>query len=439
MADNYNIWNLYGLQDNPFNTDPLTPYGTELPIDKTFLGRQEEREKLKRIIHSNKTIRIQIYGDIGVGKTSFVNYIKHELRGNYFTPLAELSIQYNWTPEEFMFNTISLLYTTIDRTETIRNKIDGTMLQKWSIIFGTNRGQSESVSGSIGASLGNIGGNLGGGVDRSQSYGVPQLNSTTLKILLQDVLDELLRIGYRGAIIHYNNLELVQDKGEKQLKRIMNGIRGFMQVRGAHFIFVSDRTLYELFQKLQRVEDIFKVSMMLKPFGIEEIKAIIEKRIELLSMPGVKAIRPFDEEALKLLYKVYNGNLRGILRGLECAIIETVQSRPIMINSAIMKTKLFKFAKNKFLSGFTKEDGVTIKILMRILEKRETTNKQIAEHFKMQPQNVSTALTQLRGAGAIRLSREEGRSRYYIPTQEALWLLLEPVPNIEGQILLDFK
>ncbi len=427
MIEKYSIWNMYGLKDNPFNTDPLTAYATELPIKQSFFGRAAEVEKIKKLVYSNKSSRILVYGDVGVGKTTLVNYVKYAL-SDYFTPLAELSIQYTWTPEEFMYNTISTIYTTIDRTETIKEKINDKLIQKWSVIFDINRGQS------YGGGL-NIGG-LGGSIESSRTYGVPQFNSTNLKVFLQEMLDELVRIGYKGTILHFNNLELIQDKGENQLKRIMNGIRDFLQVRNAHFIFVSDEKLYEIFQQTPRVEDIFKVPIMLKPFDFNETKEVIDKRLDLLKIPQVNPIKPFDDDALKILFELYSGNLRGTLRSLDCAINEAAQSRPIVITAPILKTTLFKFSKNRFLSRFPKEDSNTIKILKRILEKRETTNKLLAEHLKMLPQNVSASLTKLRETGTIRLSREEGRSRYYVPSQEALWLLLEPAPEWEGQTQL---
>ncbi|MBI4044551.1 MAG: helix-turn-helix transcriptional regulator, partial [Candidatus Diapherotrites archaeon] len=150
----------------------------------------------------------------------------------------------------------------------------------------------------------------------------------------------------------------------------------------------------------------------------------------------INPIQPFQDETLTILFKLYSGNLRGILRSLECAVLEIVTSQPRTITPNMLKFSLFKFAQNRFLSKFTRENTNALKILKRILEKKETTNKLLSEHFKMKPQNVSSALTTLREVGAIRLSREEGRSKYYVPSQEALWLLLEPSPNWEGQTFL---
>lgn len=415
-----NTWNMYGLKDNPFTTDPLTQYGEELPISKSFVGREKEREKIKRIIHSNKSSRLLVYGDIGVGKTSLVNYVKFEAAkdSQYLTLLSELGIQYDWTPEDFMAATVRHVYATINQTEGIRKRFNGSLLNKLAVIFGGDRGYNAELGASIHG--------MGGSIKYGKSFTAPRLDGNSLKLLFQEILSELMKIGYKGTIIHYNNLELVQDKGENQLKRIMNGVRDFLQVKGAHFVFVSDKTLYEMFQQLRRVEDIFQVPIIVEPFELKEIENIIGTRFALLKIEGVNPVEPFDAESLKILFGLYQGNLRGILRSLDATITDVVTSRPVRLNSDILRRTLFKIARNRYISKFSKKDGNAIKILRRILEKRETTNKAISEHFKMKPQNVSSALTELREVGAIKLSREEGRSRYYVPSQEALWLLLEP-------------
>lgn len=141
MSENYNIWNLYGLKGNPFSTDPLSMYAGELPIEQSFLGRTEEVGKLKKIIYSNKTSRILVYGDIGIGKTSFVNYVKYEaVKDGYFTPLGELSLEYNWSPEDFMFNTISMVWSVIERNRELKARVDAELTRKLNVIFGIDRG-----------------------------------------------------------------------------------------------------------------------------------------------------------------------------------------------------------------------------------------------------------------------------------------------------------
>lgn len=426
MAEEYNIWEMYGLTTNPFNPDPLLVSGGDFPIKDSFFGRQKEFEMVKKIIHSNKTSRILVYGDIGIGKTTFVNFVRFTaIDDKYFTPFGELSIQYNWTAEDFMFYTIDSIYRAVKMLPVVDAKFDKKLGEKLDILFGFKRGHSRQVGGSL-AGFG-ISSGMG------ESYSPPRLNASTLKEILQEIVNELIRTGYKGVIVHYNNLELVQDKDENQLKKIMNGIRDFLQVIGVHFIFVSDRHLYEMFQQIPRVEDIFKIPILLKSFNFEEINSIIALRIKIATKQKTIPIVLFDTESLKILFKLYNGNLRGILRSLDCAVSEVVKSRPMKIYPPLLKSALYELAKNRFLKDLVGNDK---KILLRILEKGETTNKLLSENFKIMPQNVSTSLTKLRDIGAIRLSRAEGRSRYYVPSQEAIWLLLEPKPDIEGQTQL---
>ncbi|MDO8634564.1 MAG: hypothetical protein Q7K34_04705, partial [archaeon] len=178
------------------------------------------------------------------------------------------------------------------------------------------------------------------------------------------------------------------------------------------------------------------VPVLLNPFNFEEIKKIINLRIKFLTIKEeniVTPIIPYEEETLKILFKLYSGNLRGILRSLDCSISQTIKARPLKIDPQLLKLSLYKFAQNRFLAELNPTE---IKVLNRILEKKETTNKLLSEYFKMKPQNISSALVKLRNVGAIRLSKIEGRSKYHVPSQEALWLLLVPSPNLEGQIKL---
>ena len=426
MVDTYNIWEMYGFKSNPFNPDPLLVNGGELPIEQSFFGRDKELEQLLKAIKSNKTSRNLIYGEIGIGKTTFANYVRYKLMNDgYFTTLGEIAIQYNWTPDDFMFNTIDAIYTSISRVKDLRKKFDSELIKKLDIIFGMQRGETTGGGVSIiGSGLNAQKGNL---------YGAPRLNANSLKLLMQDILDDFNKAGFKGIIIHYNNLELMQDKNEGNLQKILNGVRDFLQVRGAHFLFVGEKKVFELFQQIKRFEDIFQVPILLTPFEISDIKQIIEKRMRILSVDGLKPISPFDFESLEILFDLYSGNLRGILRSLDCAITQVVKSRPVRIDSDILKQSLYSFAVSRFMENLAEND---LKVLTAILDKKEVTNKVLSEHLKILPQNISASLTKLRQAGAIRLSRSEGRSRYYVPSQEALWILLTPSVDIDGQTKL---
>src|SRR3989344_5268458 len=69
------VWAKYGLRESPYSTSPIRILSI-LPIEKVFCGRTEDVKKLKRIITSKNSTRTLIIGDFGVGKTTFVNYVR---------------------------------------------------------------------------------------------------------------------------------------------------------------------------------------------------------------------------------------------------------------------------------------------------------------------------------------------------------------------------
>ena len=85
MVDEYmdidfsDIWELYGLKENPFSTNPLLVLGGVIPIT-CFLGREKELERITKQFRSKGGSRTLIIGDFGVGKTSFVNFARYKAR-----------------------------------------------------------------------------------------------------------------------------------------------------------------------------------------------------------------------------------------------------------------------------------------------------------------------------------------------------------------------
>jgi Cdc6-like AAA superfamily ATPase len=66
------------LKQTPYLTTPTRLVGT-LPLEKVFCGRQNEIAQLKKIIYSSSNSATLITGDFGVGKTTFVNFVKWNL------------------------------------------------------------------------------------------------------------------------------------------------------------------------------------------------------------------------------------------------------------------------------------------------------------------------------------------------------------------------
>ena len=91
--EQYDLWSMYGLKGNPFSPDPLPTFGGEISI-KNFFGRQKETKQANNIILNNSQSRILVNGEIGIGKTTFVNHIRSlAFEKKFLTTIAEIGIQ----------------------------------------------------------------------------------------------------------------------------------------------------------------------------------------------------------------------------------------------------------------------------------------------------------------------------------------------------------
>lgn len=427
--ETYGIWAIYGLRGNPFSPDPLQTFGGELPMT-TFFGREKEVRELNGIITNNSKSRILVSGNIGIGKTTFVNYARSKaFEKGYFTTISEIGIQHDWNAEDFMRVTLSAIYTSINRIKGAREKLDDTFLEKLDVYFGTLRGASQGLSGGI-ATV-SIGGAKG------VSYGAPEVNSFMMKDTLSEVVENLKLATYRGLIVHYNNLELLNED-ERSVVKLFNGIRDFLQVDGAHFVFVGDMTVPDVLQKVPRVDDVFYgPPIHLDAFSFEEVCQVLDRRVKELSIGGnVIPESPYTKDTVALLYRLYSGNIRAIFRSLTAAITSVADSnKPVRLQPLLMARTLRKIAEERHLATLNQTE---IKILNQIIIRKETTNKLVSEALKMKPQNVSNAITKLRTVNCIRLSRVEGRARYYVPAPEIKWLLLNISTDDEQTLIQDF-
>ena len=105
-----NLWERFGFRDNPYDTRALSLSSDALlPIAKAFIGRGDSSEESKVMTNFFRNPgggRIVVEGDVGVGKTTFVNYHRFlwetEAKDRLLTPSSEISVHIDWTPEDFL-------------------------------------------------------------------------------------------------------------------------------------------------------------------------------------------------------------------------------------------------------------------------------------------------------------------------------------------------
>lgn len=417
MANNENLpqalWNMYGLKHNPFSTDPLLIDEGFIPLE-TFVGRTEELTKIKTLFQMGGGTRIIITGDTGVGKTSLVNFARWEAitKNHFFTHLREIEVKEGWSPNDFISHTLANVYNFINRIN-INNfsvKLKKKLAHLFDILELKETGFSFNLFGS------------GAGFNSSQTINRPRITTELLKNLFKEVIEELVRIGYRQIILHYNNLENLER--EKTIKLFV-GLRDFLQNERVHFVFVGGEPFPSSIYEVDKISSIFMYSPIELPvFKIEEIKQILEKRIKCLSIRNMNVLKPYEDNVLNELNKIHKGNIRDILNSLCVAMVEVLSknpNQPVILTKEKLRLVLKKALKERYLSKMSSND---LMVLKKILEIGETTNKELSTLLNKQKQNISKNIKKLKRLRAIKEKRS-GVEKFLNVTPEIRWMNLE--------------
>ena len=405
-----NIWELYGLRYDPFNTSPLLVFGGEIPLS-TFIGRDDELKRLNNNFR-NTSSRIIVSGDIGVGKTSFVNYARSLAYrdGKFFTTIKEIAIQPDWSSTDFIINTLGAILTTINRKDI---KIhDDTLKRLESLV-------SISEINNLNASVSIAGFGVGGG--RPTTRNLPgKITMPLLQDLFEETVTQLKKQGFRELIIHYNNLELFESQ---DMVNLFQKLRDFVQTPNVHFIFVGGLIVPSVIQPISRVSSTFSdTPIILNNLKLEEIEAIIGRRVKYLTIKEFTSGVPIGKGVIKALYELYDGNLRHILNSLSTAFCEITSEVPVELTVSILKNSLKKVAEKRWLNQLTKLEK---EALYAILQTDGVTNAVLSKKLKKQPQNISKITNKLIDLCAIRIKKKIGREKFFAAEPSTKWLLLK--------------
>ena len=390
------IFPKYGLKSNPYFIEALLVEGGTIPIE-TLVGREKEKQELHRLISLGGGQRIMVVGEAGVGKTSLVNYIRAKAKkASYFSPNNEIGIMDNWKVNDVIINTLQAVYLELKNQDI---KItDPKLLLALEDLFELSRIVQDMD------------------VD---TEALMIINTQSLMEIFRKIVNELTNRGYRAIIIHYNNLDNIDDK--EYLIRLLNNLRDFFNNTHSIFIFIGDETLPSVINVKSRLRQIFTTPIKVPILDYEEVKNVIDIRLNELRLSEANTvIRPHSEDSLKLLYDLYQGNIRDILNSLSSSVNE----KNVVTLSAVMTKQVLK---EKATSLFIEKMSPTeLKVLLYVLENGSVNNKEIAENLKKLPQNISSYIYKLRDElKAIKVDKVEGTKIYYKPTTEAIWLKLK--------------
>jgi Cdc6-like AAA superfamily ATPase len=421
MPDDFvSIWEIYGLNTDPFSTSPILVKGG-LVSAKSFTGRQDELERLEKSFRSAGGSRTIVFGMQGVGKTTLVNVARmRALESEFFTPFQEIKADANWETTEFILNTISAIYSSLIKLKKPKKGISA-IIEKLKPVFDSYERVDRNYALPV----------VGGGYGTTRVINRPEINTNFLTNLFEEVVDSLLKSGYREVIVHYNNLDNF-DEEEEKIKRLFNNARDFIQTPHVHFVFVGSPTTAATINSIPRVSNILTdTPIQIEPLSLADIKKIIHGRVKFVAITDMNFVDPVTDEAIETLYGLHTGNIRAILNSLSTAIRDITEEKPILLTNELLKKVLYKIAQKRFADKIT---PMMQSVLMEMLSQGESNNKAISDKMGKKNQNVSKYLSALKENQCIYLVRTDGREKYYSVAEWVKWLLLDPDKKYQSQI-----
>ncbi len=409
------MWDTFGLQKNPFDIKAVETYGI-IPTS-TFIGRDAYRGDLKRMIQTRDHSLSLVVGEKGIGKTSLGNVVRSDLSGAYFISLSEIDTQSTWSSSDFIFNSLCNLYETAAMAGTYA-ALPKKYLDACKSINAELKPLFEDESSSIGVQA------AGFGFEKGSGKGLTTHATAFLKLKTKRIVEIISQAGYSGIIFQFNNLDNIED--ERRLSRVLADLRDFLLTDKCHFIFLGNKTMESCFKSNSKINECISCEIQLGPLAYYEIKAILAKRYDAFKIPGRSPLAPVHDDALDVVYGLFEGNIRQIFYALDMAAVNSqkVIGRTEQLRAPAIKSILFTLAKERINSEL--QPRAFDVLLYALRKKGEITNTEITRKLKLKAQNTSKYLGQLKANNLIVAMNREGRNIYYKTVNEARWLLLAP-------------
>ena len=218
------IWLQYGFKSNPYNTKALTSnLDALLPISEAIVGRSMKEvtsNMLTNILRGVGGGRVVCEGEIGIGKTTFVNYHRYlwenESEDKLFSPMSEITMQHHSTIKEFILTILSNFINKIlilhGENIVMSNPLFKEIMALTRVFFVS----TYEIPGQI---LG-----FGGGFGKSTSINVPFVSTAQLIFYLEECVKTILKLGYKGIFLHFDNLELLNQNNTDKTKDIRDAV-----------------------------------------------------------------------------------------------------------------------------------------------------------------------------------------------------------------------
>lgn len=413
------IWEGYGFKDNPFNVSPLSYTEDALfPIEKAFVGRSTQSPEFKLLTNIFRTPgggRAVVEGEIGVGKTSFVNYHRfiweNLSRDSLLTPTHEISIHPHWDIRHFLVNILGMVSAKLVSFEKGQKMIqESPVLQEIQalskVFFQVNTDFQLQVMG--------VG--VGGGWTKSENVSIPELPETQLLHYFRLMVKEVRRFEYAGLLLHFDNLDVLSKKYKERIQDLFEDIRDTLQVPNVYFIFVANQGFFfDIISPLERVRSIFfGRPIRLAPLSKEEVLEAIERRCQLLKV-GKEYIKPVEDSFILKIYDLYSGKIRFLME----AITSLVQSNAEGSSKTLSEKKSSKLLKDIILEKIQLSlSPKEWEVLQIASQTGRFTNQELSKKSGVSKTNLSRYLSRFQELNYLIEIEQIGRQKFFEVTSD---------------------
>lgn len=383
----------WDIPDNICNSFPIGYNNLEL-----FVGHSEQTKFLSDLL-SNKSV-IVLEGEIGVGKTSMGNYVRHSKEG-YFSPILEIPCKPKWDNDTFMGIVLAAIVKEIMRKGSAFRK-----LKRDKLIQELNEKFSDIKLASLGITGPGFGFSKGKTLSRSSF-----INQTVL-------IDYLVKVGQKmeenynktaPIIIQVNNLDIEYGFEKEDLKRFFNEIRDTLQIPYISWLICGADGLESYTRKnIPRVAQITNSFMAVNPLSFEEVVEAFSLRIKKNQMKGQL---PIDPSLMNYIYDIAGGSFREILN-IVYQLLVKYYNEPLVKIINMEHARYFFYEIGKQRVERLKRSTIQYPVFEAILNNPGIKQIELAKLVKKQQANVSRVTKELEADGYI-IIKKLGRTNYY--------------------------
>ncbi|HLP59730.1 MAG TPA: MarR family transcriptional regulator [Candidatus Deferrimicrobium sp.] len=368
-----------------------------------FVGHSGQTKFLSDLL-SNQSV-IVLEGEIGVGKTSMGNYVRHSKKG-YFSPSQEIPCKPKWDNDTFMAIVLAAIVN-----EVMRKGSPHSALRKQKLIQKLNETFSDVKLANFGLNGAGFGFQKGETMARSLF-----LNQTILIDYLVQI-GQLFQENYHKTapiIIQINNLDSEYGFEQEDLVRFLNEIRDTLQIPHISWLICGAEGLENFIRKnVPRVRQITGSFMTVNPLSFKEVMDAFNLRIKKGQLKGRL---PIDTNLMEYIYDIANGSFREILN-IVYQLLVKYSNEPLVkiINMEHARYFFYQLAKPRVER--LKRSPIQYPVFEAILNNPGINQTELAKLVKKQQANVSRVTKELEADGYISVKRVSRTSYYYADTK----------------------